>query len=167
MSTLNPYLKQYQKSHVETASQEKILILLYDGAIQFLNKAKLAIQEGRPEDVHNNILGCENIIMEFMGTLDMEIGGELAVNLYRLYEYLYNTLVMANIKKDIKKINEVLKHLTGLRTTWLKAIAISNAEKNQQEQAKQQKEDDEDGDSYYEDDDDDEEDEEGGDKYEA
>lgn len=131
MNMANPYLKQYQKNHVETASQEKILILLYDGAIQFLNKAKLALEENRPEDVHNNIVGCENIIMEFMGTLDMEIGGELAENLYRLYEYLYNTLVMANIKKDIDKINEVLKHLMGLRETWLKAIAISNAEKHQ------------------------------------
>lgn len=133
MSTVNPYLKQYQKNHVETASQEKILILLYDGAIQFLNKAKVALAENKPEEVHNNIVGCENIIMEFMGTLDMEIGGELAVQLYRLYEYLYNTLVMANIKKDVKKIDEVLRHLTNLRATWLKAIAISNAEKQQKE----------------------------------
>ena len=38
---MNPYLKQYQKNEVETASPEKILILLYDGAIQFLNKEKI------------------------------------------------------------------------------------------------------------------------------
>lgn len=133
MSTVNPYLKQYQKSSVETATPEQVLILLYDGAIQFLNKSKVNLEQNDIEQFNNNILGCENIILEFMGTLNMEIGGELAERLYHLYEYLYNTLVMANIHKDVKKINEVLKHLTNLRETWKKAIVIANGEKRQEE----------------------------------
>jgi len=48
---MNPYLKQYQKNEVETASPEKILILLYDGAIQFLNKAKIAMVNSQKETV--------------------------------------------------------------------------------------------------------------------
>ena len=66
-----------------------------------------------------------------MDTLDMEIGGELAQNLYRLYEYLYDVLGKANIKKDVDKIDEVLKHLRELRETWQKAITISNSEKSE------------------------------------
>lgn len=146
MSTLNPYLKQYQKSHVETATPEKILILLYDGAIQFLNKANIALEQKNYVDLYNNIVGCENIILEFMGTLNMEIGGELAVNLYRLYEYLYNTLVSANINKDGAKINEVLRHLKSLRETWQKAIAIANSEKAQTESLVDPSDDDDDDD---------------------
>lgn len=129
---MNVYLKQYQKNEVETATPEKILILLYDGAINFLNKAKVSMEEGNISETHKNIMGCEKIILEFMNTLDMKEGQELAKNLYNLYDYLYNTLVTANLQKDMKKIDEVLVHLKSLRETWQKAIAISNEEKKKE-----------------------------------
>lgn len=124
----NPYLKQYQKTHVETATPEKILILLYDGAIQFLNKAKIALGQKNIEETHNNILGCEKIILEFMNTLDMEANPELGQKLYALYEFLYNTLVDANIQQDEKKVDLVLEHLKSLRSTWQEAIDMANKE---------------------------------------
>lgn len=160
---MNVYLKQYQKNEVETASPEKILILLYDGAINFLNKAKVAMEEGNIEQTHNNILACEKIILEFMNTLDMDQGKELAENLYRLYEYLYNTLVEANLKRDRKKLMEVLNHLKELRITWQRAITISNAEKQKNVTSTLN-----DGKSYYDDgnDDDDDDDDEFKDSYE-
>jgi len=154
MSALNPYLKQYQKNSVETASPEKLLIMLYDGAIQFLNKAKLSMEEGEIEQTHNNLTGCQNIILEFMSTLDMKQGGDLAQNLYRLYEYYYNTLVQANLQKDIKKVEEVLKHLKGLRETWQQAINIANAERRKDELLRKSA----DSDSYEEGDEDEDED---------
>ena len=126
---MNPYLKQYQKNEVETASPEKILILLYDGAIQFLNKAKIAMQQKNIPEIHNNIMGCENIISEFINTIELENGGEFAIRLKALYQYFYNTLVQANLKKDESKIDEVLRHLIDLRATWKQAIAIANSQK--------------------------------------
>ncbi|HNW25399.1 MAG TPA: flagellar export chaperone FliS [Candidatus Gastranaerophilaceae bacterium] len=126
---VNPYLKQYQKNQVETASPEQVLILLYDGAIQYLNKAKIAIGMNDIEQIQKNLTGCERIILEFMSTLDIKNGGSLAQNLYKLYDYLYNTLVEINVSKDEKKLEEVLRHLTGLRETWNKAIAMANAER--------------------------------------
>ena len=128
---MNGYLKQYQKNEVETSSPEKILILLYDGAINFLNKAKVAIEAKDIQKTHNNIVACQNIIMEFMNTLDREMNPDLGDNLYNLYDYLYNTLVKANIQSDIRKVDEVLKHLKSLRETWQKAINIANNEKSQ------------------------------------
>ena len=125
---MNPYLKQYQQNSVTTASPEKILIMLYDGAIQFLNKAKIAMQNKNIEDTHNNIIGAERIISEFMNTLDMELGGEVAKNLYKLYEYLNYRLVQANIKKDITIVDEVLAHLKDLKQTWEQAIRIAARE---------------------------------------
>ena len=126
---MNPYLKTYQRNEVETASPEKILILLYDGAIQFLNKAKIAMQNNNVPEIHNNIIGCEEIIEEFINTVDEEKGGDFAIRIKALYQYFYNTLVMANIKKDESKSDEVLKHLIELRATWKQAIAIANSQK--------------------------------------
>lgn len=125
----NPYLKQYKKNQIETATPEQILILLYDGAIQYLNRAKVALNEQNVAQFHSNVLSCEKIIMEFMNTLDMKRDVKLAQNLYQLYDYLYNTLVKAGVSQNVDDINEVLKHLTGLRETWQKAIEIANAEK--------------------------------------
>lgn len=129
MIAVNPYLKQYKKNQVETASPEKILILLYDGAIQFLNKAKTSLAEGDAGEFHHSLVKCEKIIIEFMNSLDMEKGGSLAENLYSLYQYYNRLLVEAGVSKNITKVDEVLLHLTNLRNTWLKAIEISNAEK--------------------------------------
>ena len=129
MNAVNPYLKQYKKNQIETATPEQVLILLYDGAIQYLNKAKLAIEQNDAEACRINLVGCERIILEFMNTLDMEKGENLAKNLYRLYEYMYNTLITANISKNIDKVDEVLRFLISLRETWQKAIVIANSEK--------------------------------------
>lgn len=126
---MNPYLKQYQKNEVETASPEKILILLYDGAIQFLNKAKIALEQKNIPETHNNLIGCENIILEFINTVDEENGGDFAVRIKALYQYFYNTLVQANMKKDVTKIDEVLHHLIDLRATWKQAIAMANSQR--------------------------------------
>lgn len=129
MNAANPYLKQYKKNQIETATPEQILILLYDGAIQYLNKAKISLEQNDEEQFRVSLLDCEKIILEFMNSLDMELGGSIAENLYSLYDYLYSTLVMAAITHNVDKVDEVLKHLKNLRETWLKAIDIANAEK--------------------------------------
>ncbi len=126
---MNLYLKQYQQSQIQTASPEKILIMLYDGAIQFLNKALKAIEENNIQECHNNIVAAQNIISEFMNTLNFDIGGDVAKNLYSLYEYLHYRLVQGNINKDPAMVKEVLQHLKDLKQTWEEAIKISNREK--------------------------------------
>ena len=128
---MNPYLRQYQQTQIQTASPEKILIMLYDGAIQFLNKAKNAIESQNIEETHNNIISAQRIITEFMNTLDVKKGGDMAKNLYSLYEYLHYTLVQANLKKDIDMIDEVIGHLKDLKQTWEEAIKITLKERNQ------------------------------------
>ena len=123
---MNPYLKQYQRTEVETATPEKVLILLYDGAIQFLNKAIIAIDEKNHPETYNNLVGAERIILEFMNTLDFEQGGDFAVRLNALYQYFYNRLVEANMKKDIEILEEVLKHLRTMRDTWKEVMRLNH-----------------------------------------
>ena len=142
---MNQYIKQYQKSNIETASREQILIMLYDGAIQFLNKAKVALKNNDHETAHNNLISAQNIIQEFINSLDREIAPQLTQNLESLYEYFIRRLVHANIKKQIEPIDEVLSYLKSLKTTWEKAIILA------QKEAQSRSED------YYDDDDDEDE----------
>lgn len=128
---MNQYLKQYQKTHVETASQEKVLIMLFEGAIQFLNKAKIALSQEDTdyEALQNNLTGAQNIINEFINTIDPEPAPEIAENLIKLYRYMLEKLVEANIKRDTALIDEVLELLRHLKGTWEEAAAIAKAEK--------------------------------------
>jgi flagellar protein FliS len=123
----NPYAakqfaKQYKTQEIQTASQEEILILLYEGAIRFCKISKKAMVAGDIEKTHNNLIKAQRIISEFMLSLDMKVGGDLAQNLYQLYDYLHHQLVQANIKKNPALVDEVLGHLQSLKSTWEEAI---------------------------------------------
>ena len=130
---MNQYVKQYQKASIETASREQILIMLYDGAIQFLNKAKVAMQNKNIEEQNKNLVSAQNIIQEFINSLDHEVAPQLAQNLQSLYEYFIRRLVFANMKKKIEPVDEVLRYLKSLKATWEKAIILAQkeAEENQ------------------------------------
>ncbi len=160
---MNQYVKQYQKTTIETASNEKILVMLYDGAIQFLNKAKIALEEKNYEQSHNNLMGAQRIIEEFINTIDKEPNPELASNLINLYEYFIARLVQANIKHEIAPIDEVLKFLKELKATWEQAILIAQKERSELVQKSAGKEYvcDDDSDDDDKDEEDDEEDDDG------
>ena len=53
---MNPYLKQYRQTQIDTAPKEQILLMLYDGAVRFLNQAKAGFAEKNIEKIHNNIV---------------------------------------------------------------------------------------------------------------
>ena len=159
---MNQYVKQYQKSSIETASREQILIILYDGAIQFLNKARVAMENKDFEAINNNLIGAQNIIQEFINSMDREVAPQLAENLISLYEYFIRRLIQANMKRQIEPIDEVLKYMKSLKATWEEAIIL--AQKEQQEANKHASgidyyDSDDDDDDYDEEDDDDDEDE--------
>lgn len=135
MMNNNSYINQYQKNQIETASPEQILIMLYNAAINFLNKAKINLNENNDETFHHNMTCCKNIIAEFMGSLIIEDGDETAQVLYGLYRYLRKLCITSDITKNAEGIDEILKHLIRLRDTWVQAIKI--ATKERQEQAKQ------------------------------
>ena len=128
----NQYINKYQKNQIETASQEQILIMLYNAAINFLNKAKVNLTENNDDAFHHNMNCCKNIIAEFMNTLNVEEGGDWAQVLYGLYKYLRKLCITSDISKEPDGIDEVLKHLTRLRDTWIQAINIANKERQEE-----------------------------------
>ncbi len=115
MAASNPY-SMYANSKLMTASPAQLTLMLYDGAIKFCNLAIQAVEEGNIQKAHTNIRKVENIIEEFRSTLNFKY--PVAKEFDQVYEYIYHRLVEANMKKDKEILEEVLKHLRTMRTTW-------------------------------------------------
>lgn len=135
----NKLREVYLSNSVETQSQGKLMIMLYDGAIRFIDNAKEAIEKRETElvamrriealeEIHSNIIKAQNIILEFRKTL-VDDGGELFGQLDSLYAFLYSELVSANYNKngtDLTQVKETLEHvkksLSELRSTWIEVM---------------------------------------------
>lgn len=122
----------YQKTNVSTASQGRLVVLLYEGAIKQLTAALSYINsDGKviPANIEKFgicIQKTQAIITELQVSLDMEKGGEIAKNLMSLYLYFNEELVDASITKNRKKIEFVLNMMSQLVASW-RVVANSTA----------------------------------------
>ena len=129
MPPVNPYskyIKQYQTSNITTATPEKLMILLFDGALQFLQKAKTAIADGNLKERAENIDGARKILRELMRTIDLENGNSVAKSLFKLYNRMTMNLIKANVTRKSELIDIVIEDLTNIRWGFQKAIEIQN-----------------------------------------
>lgn len=114
--------QKYKKTSVESASREKILLMLYEGAIKYTKLAIKAIEDRRIADRGQNIGKAYDIIMELNNTLDHKVGGALASNLEQLYMFMTDQLTKANIKGDTEPLKNVVRLLETLYDGWVKAV---------------------------------------------
>ncbi len=121
-------MNAYREIGVKTASQGKLIIMLYDEAVKQLGMAvswfdsDLKKDPRRIELANQNILKTQEIITELMASLDMEAGGEIARNLFSLYVYFNHELLAGNINKDREKIVHVRDLMDQLRMTWYEVV---------------------------------------------
>ena len=123
-----PY-NQYQSVQVTTSNPEKVLIMLYDGAINF---TKIAIDKLAKGDIAGKGLyigKAHAIVAELMGTLNHEVGGDIARQLEQLYTYLIDEFVAANIKNSTDHLENALRIMTTMRDTWVEAAEIVRKER--------------------------------------
>jgi len=113
----------YKQNSVTTASPGDLTLMLYNGCLKFLHKAKLAIQDKKIQEKNTNLQKAQAIISELMATLNMDI--EVSKNMMALYEYMNTRLVEANIRNDISIIEEVEGLVTEFRDTWKEVIRIN------------------------------------------
>ncbi|AHN20586.1 flagellar export chaperone FliS [Lysinibacillus varians] len=113
----------YKQNSVTTASPGELTLMLYNGCLKFLSKAKLAIQDKNIQEKNTNLIKAQAIISELMATLNMDI--EVSKNMFALYEYMNRRLVEANIKNDVSIIEEVEGFVTEFRDTWKEVIRIN------------------------------------------
>lgn len=130
----NKYVKKYQESNVNTADPKKIMIMLFDACIQFLQKAATAIEEKKLAEKTNNINSAKQILREFMRTIDLEHGNDTSKHLYLFYNRKINILTKASINKDLEAVKETIKDLTDIKLAFEEAIRIVNQDISKTEQ---------------------------------
>lgn len=106
----------YQNNKINTASPAELTLMLYEGAIKFCNIALIGIEEKDIVKANNNIIKAEKIISYLRSTLDTKYA--VASDFDNIYNYIYDRLIQANIKKEHEILDEVIGILREMRDTW-------------------------------------------------
>ena len=110
----------YRNQQIMTASPEDLTLMLYNGAIRFVSESIGCLQAGNLAKSNAANLRAQDIVREFMATLDMQY--EMSHNLFKLYEYIEYRLIQGNIHKDPAQLEEARGMLAELRDTWVDAM---------------------------------------------
>ncbi len=122
-------LDRYLQIKVQTASPGQLVSMLYDGAIRFSKQAKEQLEGSDLEGSNASIQRVQDIVEELNVSLDTDKGGEIAANLRKIYIYISEQLLEANIKKDPKILANVIELLENMRVTW-KEIMLKSKDVN-------------------------------------
>jgi flagellar secretion chaperone FliS len=127
------YAREYMRTQTETSSPTKLVVMLYDGAVRFLSLARDKMASGDLEARHTYLVKAQRILGELLSALDFEKGGEVAKNLQRIYTYMLQQLVDANLNDRVEPIDEVIRLLRDLRESWAevdKAMQAAHAQES-------------------------------------
>ena len=127
---MNDGISKYENINVSTVDQGTLIIMAYEGAINFVKEAKAKLAQNDYAGKSINISNAVSIINELNARLNMEKGGETAKNLNKLYTFLSIHLTTANLKKDAHKLDESLNILQNLLNGW--KIIIEKDKKQKQ-----------------------------------
>lgn len=126
--------QRYIEMSIATASKETLIVKVFDVLVLAGQQAfeKLMNDRNDLEGIHKALLRAQRACTVLMGALDMEIGGELAQNLFRVYEYWHHELVMTNMQKDPARLERLVPNFIAYRQTWAQAVAQYQAERREQ-----------------------------------
>ena len=108
----------YRKTTIDTSDNVRIVSLLFDGAVNFLKIARTKMEQ---KDIAGKgvYLGKTTaIVSELLKALNLEEGGEVAENLRRLYDFVLDRLLKANLKNDLQSLDEAERVLDNIRCGW-------------------------------------------------
>ena len=117
---------QYKQTSIKTANRGQILIMLYEAAIQNVKKATVAIDNKNIAAKGTAIGKAHDILNELANTLDFEAGGKIARDLERLYTFITEQLVKANLENNKASLQHVQQLLETLLEGWRQAVEQVN-----------------------------------------
>lgn len=118
--------KQYKATSVTTANRGQVLLMLYEAAINNVKKATVCLEKRDIAGKGMAICKAHDIINELTNTLDFEVGGNIARDLERLYTFMTEQLIKANMENDTKILQKVQKLLETLLSGWKGAVEQVN-----------------------------------------
>jgi flagellar protein FliS len=118
----------YQNTSIDTATQGKLILIAYDVAIKSCKQALTVFNDkSQIEQRVKYLYKAQDAVSELTSALRMDVG-DIANNLYNLYQYINRRLVEANVKNDRGRVEEVLGYLQTLRGAWDEAARKCNIE---------------------------------------
>lgn len=130
----NPYQK-YKQTQVVSASKEKLLLMMYEGAIKFTKLAIKAAEEKNIAERCTQLGRAYDIVMELNNTLDHKVGGDISAQLEQLYMFITEQFTKGNITGDPEPLKNALKILETLYEGWRGAVEkLKKTESNNQEE---------------------------------
>jgi flagellar protein FliS len=118
----------YQRAQVESASPTRLIVLLYEGAIRFCSLAQDAMHKGDLETQNVNLIRAQRIVAELLASLNRTAGGEVALNLARIYTHMLAELVRSNLYDDGDAVGNVITLLTEMRASWIEIDRLQSAD---------------------------------------
>lgn len=119
---MNAYLTMarrfYEENAVNTASPLRLVVLLYEGAIKFFKLAERAFGEGDEVLARMHMARAERIVLELLGSLNVEEGGEIAENLFALYRFILRECARTSKENYQETLSGIVRILSGLHKAW-------------------------------------------------
>src|ERR1035441_6137386 len=126
MPPANPW-KSYRQVATQTAPPGQLILMLFDGALKFLERGLTGFGCADPAEanmtIHNNFQRALDIVRELNRAVNLEQGGECAETFRQLYDYFERKIVDSNVRKTPEGAREVVKHLTVMRDAWAAMLA--------------------------------------------
>ena len=115
--------RRYQQVQFSTADRGRLLMLVFEGGLEFLARAERGLEAGNVAEFGRNLGRAQAVIAELMHTLDHEAGGEIARNLERLYQFMLDHLVEANLQKSGRHVAQVVRLLQTIAGAYRTILA--------------------------------------------
>lgn len=113
----------YRNNLVLDANQGKLILMMYDGAIQFVTQAIDKLEDNDLGGMGLYLGKAESVVSELLNSLNFSEGGEISKSLENIYAFILKELLLANIKKDPKILKQMISMLSSLREAWHKIFA--------------------------------------------
>lgn len=122
----NPYAA-YANNSISTASQEELILMLYEGSIKFLNQSIISLEKNDYQKSNKQVQRVQDIVRELQVTLNYDY--PISKNFFSLYDFIYRKLVSGNITKNKDELEEALELLRDFRDMWREAMYLSKKKK--------------------------------------
>ena len=107
----------YKKTQVQTADQGRLVLMCYDGTINFLRRAQKAHAEKNFVSRNELLTKAQNVLWELINGLNFQ-AGEIAYNLESLYNYMIRRILDSQFTDSVEPVTEVITHLHELEESW-------------------------------------------------
>ncbi|NLI15037.1 MAG: flagellar export chaperone FliS [candidate division Zixibacteria bacterium] len=110
----------YQQMHISGLNQKELIVMLYSGAIRFIEQGRELILKKDVPGAHAKLNSARNIFIHLLSTLNMEAGGQISKKLLSLYAYFIEKITMANATKNVAELDDIIPLIQDIKEAWEK-----------------------------------------------